>query len=82
MSQSSTNMASLVGVVQGYLTMKEKRTESSITDSIDTVELDDLENPATLEMTMLSAASGEGAQDKSDRTFLMVWVKFLWESYC
>ena len=31
---------------------------------------------------MLSAVSGEGAQDRSDRTILMPWVKFLWESYC
>merc|ERR1719370_2868976 len=33
-------------------------------------------------MIMLSAVSGEGAQDRSDRTILMPWVKFLWESYC
>ena len=25
---------------------------------------------------------GEGAQERSDRTILMPWVKFLWESYC
>lgn len=29
-----------------------------------------------------SAVSGEGAQDRSDRTILTPWVKFLWESYC
>lgn len=26
--------------------------------------------------------SGEDAQDRSDRTILTPWVKFLWESYC
>ena len=31
---------------------------------------------------MFSAVSGEGAQDRSDRTILTPWVKFLWESYC
>jgi len=78
----STNVASLASVVQGYLTMAEKRTESARTESIDSVEVDDLENLATPEMIMLSAVSGEGAQDRSDRTILMPWVKFLWESYC
>ena len=46
------------------------------------LQVDDLENIATPEMIMLSAVSGEGAQDRSDRTILMPWVKFLWESYC
>ena len=46
------------------------------------VEVDDLDILATPEMIMLSAVSGEGAQERSDRTILMPWVKFLWESYC
>merc|ERR1719278_1904598 len=78
----TTNVASLASVVQGYLTMAEKRTESARQESADSVEVDDLENIATPEMIMLSAVSGEGAQDRSDRTILMPWVKFLWESYC
>merc|ERR1719211_706547 len=78
----STNVASLATVVQGYLNMAEKRTESARQESADSVEVDDLENIATPEMIMLSAVSGEGAQDRSDRTILMPWVKFLWESYC
>merc|ERR1711970_410989 len=78
----STNVASLASVVQGYLTMAEKRTESARQESADSVEVDDLDNLNTPEMIMLSAVSGEGAQDRSDRTILMPWVKFLWESYC
>lgn len=31
---------------------------------------------------VFSAVSGEDAQDRSDRTILTPWVKFLWESYC
>lgn len=31
---------------------------------------------------LFSAVSGEDAQDRSDRTILTPWVKFLWESYC
>lgn len=33
-------------------------------------------------MWCCSAVSGEDAQDRSDRTILTPWVKFLWESYC
>lgn len=33
-------------------------------------------------MVYYSAVSGEDAQDRSDRTILTPWVKFLWESYC
>jgi len=75
-------VASLASVVQGYLNMAEKRTEAARQESVDKVEVDDLDNIATPEMIMLSAVSGEGAQDRSDRTILMPWVKFLWESYC
>jgi len=78
----SVNVASLAAVVQGYLTMAEKRTDSARQESVDKVEVDDLDILATPEMIMLSAVSGEGAQDRSDRTILMPWVKFLWESYC
>lgn len=30
---------------------------------------------------MLSAVSGEDAQDRKDRTILTPWLKFVWESY-
>merc|ERR1711963_686168 len=44
----STNVASLASVVQGYLNMAEKRTESARKESVDSVEeLDDLDNPDT-----------------------------------
>ncbi|XP_040564646.1 eukaryotic translation initiation factor 3 subunit A [Lepeophtheirus salmonis] len=79
----STNVASLASVVQFYLTSTEKKTEAARQASKDSVaDVDDLENIATPEMIMLSAVSGEDAQDRSDRTILMPWVKFLWESYC
>ena len=78
-----TNVASLAAVVQGYLNMAEKRTDEAKQESVESVqEVDDLENLATPEVIMLSAVSGEDAQDRSDRTILMPWVKFLWESYC
>ena len=61
----STNVASLASMVQGNLTIAEKRTESARTESIDYVEVDDLENLVTPEMIMLSAVCGEGSQDRS-----------------
>ncbi len=79
----STNVASLASVVQGYLTMAEKRTDTARQESVESVQdVDDLDNLATPEMILLSAVSGEDAQDRSDRKILMPWVKFLWESYC
>merc|ERR1712088_129389 len=78
-----TNVASLASVVQGYLTLAEQRTEAARQESVESAaEVDDLDNLNTPEMIMLSAVSGEDAQDRSDRKILMPWVKFLWESYC
>ena len=73
----STNMASLASMVQGNLSMAKKRTESARTESIDSAEVNDLENLVIPEMIMLSAVCG-----RSDKTILMPWVMFLWESYC
>ena len=46
--------------MQGNLTMAEKRTESARTESIDSVEVDDLENLTVPETIMLSVVCGEG----------------------
>ena len=63
--------------------MAEQRTEKARKESAESAaEVDDLDNLNTPEMIMLSAVSGEDAQDRSDRKILMPWVKFLWESYC
>lgn len=70
-------------VCRGYLRMAEKRTESAREQSTQAVvDIDDLDNLATPESILLSAVSGEDSQDRSDRTILTPWVKFLWESYC
>ena len=63
--------------------MAEQRTEKARQESAESAaEVDDLDNLMSPEMIMLSAVSGEDAQDRSDRKILMPWVKFLWESYC
>lgn len=82
----SVNVASLDNVIRGYLKMAEERTEKAQNQSsqaVTALDVDDLENIATPESILLmSAVCGEDAQDRSDRTILLPWVKFLWESYC
>lgn len=78
------NVGSLETVIRGYLKMAEERTEAAQQQSSQAViDIDDLDNLATPESILLmSAVCGEDAQDRSDRTILLPWVKFLWESYC
>ncbi|XP_045606650.1 eukaryotic translation initiation factor 3 subunit A [Procambarus clarkii] len=78
----SVNVSSLETVVRHYLTLADERTEAARKESHQAVvDVDDLDNLATPEEILLSAVSGEDAQDRSDRTILTPWVKFLWESY-
>ncbi|XP_052869412.1 eukaryotic translation initiation factor 3 subunit A [Anopheles cruzii] len=77
------NVGSLENVIRGYLKMAEERTEQAQQQSSQAIlEIDDLDNLATPESILMSAVCGEDAQDRSDRTILLPWVKFLWESYC
>lgn len=70
-------------VIRYYLTLAEDRCETARKKSSQAVlDIDDLDNLATPESILLSAVCGEDAQDRSDRTILLPWVKFLWESYC
>lgn len=79
----SVNVGSLENVIRGYLRMAEEKTDAARKQSQQAVvEIDDLDNLVTPESILLSAVSGEDAQDRSDRTILTPWVKFLWESYC
>jgi len=78
----SVNVSSLESVVRHYLQLAEERTEAARKESHQAVvDIDDLDNLTTPEEMLLSAVSGEDAQDRSDRTILTPWVKFLWESY-
>jgi len=75
------NKGTLETVVRRYLELAEARTEEARKKSHDLVTADDLDQIETPEEALLKAVSGEGAQDRSDRTILTPWVKFLWESY-
>lgn len=58
--------------------MAEERTEAARAQSTQAViDTDDLDNLATPESILLSAVSGEDAQDRSDRTILTPWVSKL-----
>jgi len=76
------NIKSLEDVVRGYLALAEEKTEAAREESQQAVvDIDDLDNLQTPESLLLSAVSGEDAQDRTDRVVLTPWVKFLWESY-
>ncbi|CAH8477640.1 unnamed protein product [Dicrocoelium dendriticum] len=74
--------SSLIQVVRYYLELIKKKTEEAQQESktilMDVEDLDVLETPESL---MLNAVSLEGTQDRSTRTILMPWLKFLWDSY-
>lgn len=77
------NVGSLENVIRTYLRKAEARTESAQQQSNQAVlDCEDLDNLSPPETILMSAVSGEDAQDRSDRTILLPWVKFLWESYC
>ncbi|VEL14239.1 unnamed protein product, partial [Protopolystoma xenopodis] len=74
--------SSLEEVLRHYFKSIKVKTEEARQQSKEAVpyveDLDILETPESL---MLNAVSVEGAQDRSDRTILMPWLKFLWDSY-
>ncbi|VDQ00213.1 unnamed protein product [Trichobilharzia regenti] len=76
------NTASLDQVIRYYLNQIKSKTEEAQEESksaiMDIEDLDILETPESL---MLNAVSKEGTQDRSARTILMPWLKFLWDSY-
>jgi translation initiation factor 3 subunit A len=81
---NQVNVGSLEKVIRYYLTLAEERCEDARKQSSKAVlDIDDLDNLQTPEnILLMSAVCGEDAQDRSDRTILLPWVKFLWESYC
>ncbi|ODM87097.1 Eukaryotic translation initiation factor 3 subunit A, partial [Orchesella cincta] len=89
----SVNVGLLEKVIRSYIRMAEDRTEAAkalieqktaaeaSTESISIVEVDDLDNLSMADMTLLNVVTEEQAQERSGRTALIPWVKFLWESY-
>ena len=76
------NAKSFQDILRGFLQAAEEKTEAARDESQQAlVDVDDLEAVNTAESLLLKAVSGEGAQDRQDRSTLLPWVKFLWESY-
>ncbi|ODM86855.1 Eukaryotic translation initiation factor 3 subunit A, partial [Orchesella cincta] len=90
---SCVNVGLLEKVIRSYIRMAEDKTETAkaliekktaaeaSAESISIVEVDDLDNLSMADMTLLNVVTEEQAQERSGRTALIPWVKFLWESY-
>ncbi|CAH8557000.1 unnamed protein product [Schistosoma margrebowiei] len=76
------NTISLEQVIRYYLNQIKGKTEEAQEVSKSAImEIEDLDVLETPESLMLNAVSMEGTQDRSARTILMPWLKFLWDSY-
>ncbi|VDN31008.1 unnamed protein product [Gongylonema pulchrum] len=73
---------SLETVIHKFLELAQQKTEEAQKTSIEKVEeIDDLDQADAPENLLLSAVSGDAAQDRMDRTVLSPWLRFLWDSY-
>ncbi|KFD53469.1 hypothetical protein M513_05733 [Trichuris suis] len=77
------NVKSLEEVVLAFLELGEKKAAIAKAESQGVAEeiAEDLDQAESPERLLLSAVSGEGAQDRADRSILSPWLRFLWESY-
>ncbi|VDP02185.1 unnamed protein product [Soboliphyme baturini] len=77
------NVKSLEDVILAFLEQAEKKAEEAKQESHGMVEevAEDLDQAESPEKLLLAAVSGEGAQDRADRSVLSPWLRFLWESY-
>uniref|UniRef100_A0A5S6QNH8 Eukaryotic translation initiation factor 3 subunit A n=1 Tax=Trichuris muris TaxID=70415 RepID=A0A5S6QNH8_TRIMR len=77
------NVKSLEEVVLLFLELGEKKAAIAKLESQGVAEeiAEDLDQAESPERLLLSAVSGEGAQDRADRSILSPWLRFLWESY-
>ncbi|XP_063725233.1 eukaryotic translation initiation factor 3 subunit A-like [Symsagittifera roscoffensis] len=78
----SVNIKSLEDVVREYLRLAKKFTlEAKEKSQQSVLDIDDLDSINSPESVLMSAVSSEDTQDRTNRTFLMPWLRFLWESY-
>merc|ERR1712226_191840 len=79
----SVNIKSLEDVVRDYLKMAKEFTEKAkqMSQQQTVLDIDDLDSINSPESVLMSAVSSEDTQDRTNRTYLMPWLRFLWESY-
>ncbi|CAM0136108.1 eukaryotic translation initiation factor 3 subunit A [Umbelopsis sp. WA50703] len=79
----NTSVNTIELVINRFLELaEEKVTEAQAkADKITLDAIDDLEASETPESIMLSTVSGEQSKDRTDRSVVTPWLKFLWEAY-
>ncbi|KAG2179100.1 hypothetical protein INT43_001950, partial [Umbelopsis isabellina] len=79
----NTSVNTIELVINRFLELAEaKVTEAQAkADKITLDAIDDLEASETPESIMLSTVSGEQSKDRTDRSVVTPWLKFLWEAY-
>ena len=77
----AANMYSMSTVMRHFLEASEKAADQAQEDAKNSTKLSQTVAEASYESRMLSAVSGEDAQDRADREHVTHWLKFLWESY-
>ncbi|KRZ21452.1 Eukaryotic translation initiation factor 3 subunit A, partial [Trichinella pseudospiralis] len=77
------NVKSLEDVITNYLNYGEKKAQKAKAESQDLAEEveEDFDLGESPERLLLSTVTGEGTLDRTDRSVLSPWLRFLWESY-
>jgi len=79
----NTNITTIETVVNRLLNSAEKKLEEAQlkADQINLESIEDLEATETPESILLSTVSGDQSRDRTDRSVVTPWLRFLWETY-
>ncbi|KAJ7872334.1 hypothetical protein B0H14DRAFT_3565873 [Mycena olivaceomarginata] len=80
----NTSVQSIEAVITRFVQLADQKVREAQAKAASvqmTVDVDDLEASETPESILLGAVSGDQSKDRTDRTLVAPWLKFLWESY-